>query len=66
MAFETKEEVLEKILNMERPLCPPLQTADEPLGGAGYRLWRWSWVGETPYLFVCFNDECSSFKKGMG
>ncbi|ACN16260.1 conserved hypothetical protein [Desulforapulum autotrophicum HRM2] len=63
MAFETKEEVLEKILNMERPLCPHCkkqmslwEVPDIAFGdGLGWG---------TPYLFVCFNDECSSFKKG--
>lgn len=63
MAFETKEEVLEKILDMERPLCPHCkqqmslwEVPDIAFGdGLGWG---------TPYLFVCFNDECPSFKKG--
>ncbi len=63
MAFETKEEVLEKILDMERPLCPhckqqmSLWEVPQIVCGDGL---GWG----TPYLFVCFNDECPSFKKG--
>jgi hypothetical protein len=63
MAFETKEEVLEKIMNMKRPKCPhcgkemtlwevPPMTFSDGLG--------WG----TPYLFVCFNDECPQYKEG--
>lgn len=63
MAFETKEQVLEKILSAEKPKCPhcgqsmdiwevPPITFSDGLG--------WG----TPYLFGCFNDECPLFKKG--
>ena len=63
MAFETKEDMLERILNMDKPICPHCkkemslwEVPDIPMGdGLGWG---------TPYLFVCFNDECSSFKKG--
>ena len=63
MAIETKEEVLERILNMDKPLCPHCKTEmslwevpDIPVGdGLGWGV---------PYLFVCFNDECPSFKQG--
>ncbi len=63
MAFETKEELLEKYIKMDKPHCPhceqemalweipPINFSD----GLGWG---------TPYLFVCFNDECSSFKSG--
>ena len=63
MAFETKEELLEKYLKMDKPKCPhcdvemtlwevpPFNFSD----GLGWG---------TPYMFVCFNDECSSYKKG--
>jgi len=63
MAFETKEEVLEKILSQKKPLCkecgqemslwevPPVNFSD----GLGWG---------TPYLYVCFNDECPLYKKG--
>ena len=63
MAFETKEQLLEKYIEMDKPHCPhcdqemilwevpPINFSD----GLGWG---------TPYLFVCFNDECSSFKSG--
>ncbi len=63
MAFETKEQLLEKYIEMDKPRCPhceqemtlweipPINFSD----GLGWG---------TPYLFVCFNDECSSFKSG--
>jgi hypothetical protein len=63
MAFETKEEVLEKIMDIKKPHCPdcneemsiwevpPLNIGD----GLGWG---------TPYLFVCFNDECPTYKGG--
>ena len=63
MAFETKEELLEKYIKMDKPHCPhcdlemslwevpPINFSD----GLGWG---------APYLFVCFNDECSSYKKG--
>jgi len=63
MAFETKEEVLQKILDMEKPQCPhcsvdmtvwevPEINFSDGLG--------WG----TPYMFICFNDDCPSYKKG--
>lgn len=63
MAFETKEDMLERILNMDKPICPHCkkemslwEVPDIPMGdGLGWG---------TPYLFVCFNDECPSFRKG--
>ena len=63
MAFETKEQVLEKILSQEKPKCPhcdkemnlwevpPFSFSD----GLGWG---------TPYLFVCFNDECPFYVHG--
>jgi hypothetical protein len=63
MAFETKEELLEKYLKMDKPKCPhcdvdmtlweipPFSFSD----GLGWG---------TPYMFVCFNDDCPSYKKG--
>ena len=63
MSFETKEEVLEKILAKEKPLCrhcsvemclwevPPHSFSD----GLGWG---------TPYLYVCFNDECPYYVEG--
>ncbi len=63
MAFETKEELLEKYLKMDKPKCPhcdvemtlweipPFNFSD----GLGWG---------TPYMFVCFNNECPSYKQG--
>jgi hypothetical protein len=63
MTFETKEQVLERVLNQEKPLCPHC--------GAAMSIWEvppfdfadglgWG----TPYLFVCFNDECPLYVEG--
>ena len=63
MAFETKEQVLEKVLSQDKPKCshcgaemtiwevPPFSFSD----GLGWG---------TPYLFICFNDECSLYVQG--
>lgn len=63
MAFETKEQVLEKVLSQDKPQCPHC--------GAEMTIWEvppfnfsdglgWG----TPYLFICFNDECSLYVQG--
>ncbi|MCP3941970.1 MAG: zinc ribbon domain-containing protein [Desulfobacteraceae bacterium] len=63
MAFETKEELLTKYIKMDKPHCPhcdqkmtlwevPQISVSDGLG--------WG----TPYLFICFNDDCPSYKKG--
>ncbi|MBW2603112.1 MAG: zinc ribbon domain-containing protein [Deltaproteobacteria bacterium] len=65
MAFETKEQVLEKVLSQVKPKCPHC--------GAEMTIWEvppfsfsdglgWG----TPYLFICFNDECSLYVQGWG
>ena len=63
MAIETKQEYLERVLAMKKPLCPhcnqemqlwevpPINFSD----GLGW--------GE-PFLFLCFNDECPLFVQG--
>ncbi|MBL0713316.1 MAG: zinc ribbon domain-containing protein [Desulfosarcina sp.] len=63
MAIETREEVLEKVLQMKKPACPhcnvemniwevpPINFRD----GLGWGV---------PYLFICFNDECPSYVNG--
>ena len=63
MFFETKEQVLEKVLSQEKPKCPHC--------GVEMTIWEvppfsfsdglgWG----TPYLFICFNDECSLYVQG--
>ena len=63
MDFETRDQVLERVLHMEKPRCPhcneemnlwevpPVNFSD----GLGW--------GE-PFLFMCFNDECSCYAQG--
>ncbi|NOX33999.1 MAG: zinc ribbon domain-containing protein [Deltaproteobacteria bacterium] len=63
MAFETKDELLQKYLKMDKPRCPHCKTdmtlwEVPPINFSDGLGWG------TPYLFVCFNDECSSYKKG--
>jgi RNA polymerase subunit RPABC4/transcription elongation factor Spt4 len=61
--METKQEYLERVLAMEKPMCPhcgkPMTLWEVPLitfsDGLGW--------GE-PYLFLCFNDECSLYTQG--
>lgn len=63
MAFETKEQVLEKIINLDKPFCPHCdqqmniwEVPPIPVGdGLGWG---------TPYLFLCFNDECPLYVQG--
>jgi len=63
MAIETKEQVLEKVLSQDKTLCPHC--------GVEMNIWEvppfsfsdglgWG----TPYLFVCFNDECPLYVNG--
>ena len=63
MAIETREQVLEKVLAQEKPKCPhcseemslyevPPFTFSDGLG--------WG----VPYLFLCFNDDCSLYRQG--
>ena len=65
MAFETREQVLERILEQKKPSCPhceeemnlwevPPITVGDGLG--------WG----TPYLFLCFNDDCPLYRQGWG
>lgn len=63
MAFETKEQVLEMILTREKPSCPHC--------GKEMNLWEVPpvTVGDglgwgTPYLYICFNDQCSCYEQG--
>lgn len=63
MAIETKQEYLERVMAMEKPRCPhcneemklwevPPITFSDGLG--------WG----SPYLFLCFNDECPLYERG--
>jgi hypothetical protein len=63
--FETREQVLEKILEQPKPSCPhckeemniwevpPFNFSD----GLGWG---------APFLYLCFNDECPLYTKGWG
>ena len=63
MSIETKQEYLERVLAMEKPKCPhckqemnlwevpPVNFSD----GLGWG---------SPYLFLCFNDECPLYVQG--
>ena len=63
MSFETREEVLERVMSMPKPACPhckkemslwevpPINFSD----GLGWG---------TPFLYVCFNDECPYYVRG--
>lgn len=63
MKLQTKEEVLESILEQEKPHCPHCnqemslwEVPPIPMGdGLGWG---------TPYMFVCFNDECQIYTDG--
>jgi hypothetical protein len=63
MAFETREQVLEKVLEMEKPSCPhcgqEMSIWEVPPMNFGDGL-GWG----VPYLFLCFNDECPLYVKG--
>jgi ribosomal protein L37AE/L43A len=63
MAFETKEQILEKLLEEEKPKCPHCEQE--------MNLWEVPPVNfsdglgwGTPYLYICFNDECSMYQEG--
>ncbi len=63
MAFETKEELLERYLKMDKPRCPHCEKEMSlwevpPVNFSDGLGWG------TPYLFVCFNDDCPSYKQG--
>ncbi len=63
MLFETKEQVLEKIMGQEKPQCPHC--------GEEMKLWEVPPVSfsdglgwGTPYLYLCFNDDCPIYREG--
>ncbi len=63
MSMETLEEAFERIMSLEKPKCPHCDTEmsvwEVPAISVGDGL---GW-GE-PFLFICFNDDCSLFKQG--
>lgn len=63
MNMETKEEFFERMLAVDKPTCPHCEEEMEiwevPPVNFGDGL-GWG----APYLFVCFNDDCSLYKEG--
>jgi hypothetical protein len=63
MTFETKEQVLERILTQPKPSCPhcgeEMNLWEVPPVNVGDGL-GWG----TPYLYICFNDNCPCYKQG--
>ena len=61
--FETREQVLEKVLLQKKPLCPncnvEMSIWEVPPMNFGDGL-GWG----VPYLFLCFNDDCPLYKNG--
>ncbi len=63
MAWETKEQILEKIMSEEKPKCLHCQSAMDiwevpPITFSDGLGWG------TPYLYMCFNDECPLYVQG--
>ncbi len=63
MAFETKEQVLEKIISSAKPQCPHCQTEMQiwevpPVAFSDGLGWG------SPYLYLCFNDACPLYVQG--
>lgn len=63
MYIETKEDVLQKVLGMKKPSCPhcgqEMKIWEVPPINVGDGL-GWG----TPYLFLCFNDDCPLYRQG--
>lgn len=65
MLIETREDVLNRVMEMEKPKCPHC--------GEEMNLWEVPSInfsdglgwGE-PFLFLCFNDNCSLYTDGWG
>ena len=61
--FETREQVLEKVMQLEKPHCPHCKEEmkiweSPPFAFSDGLGW------DSPYLFVCFNDECPCYIEG--
>lgn len=63
MAFETREEVFEWVIQLDKPLCPhcshPMSLWEVPDVAVEDGL-GWG----TPFLFICFNDACKLYQGG--
>jgi len=65
MSFETREEVLERVMSMPKPACPHCEKEMSlwevpPINFSDGLGWG------TPFLYVCFNDECPLYVSGWG
>ena len=63
MAIETKDQYFERVMSQEKPVCPHCQTEmslweTPPINFSDGLGWG------SPYLFVCFNDECRLYQEG--
>ena len=63
MNFETKEQVLERIMDQVKPVCPHC--------GREMQIWEVPPVAfsdglgwDSPYMYVCFNNECPLYTQG--
>jgi hypothetical protein len=63
MAIETRQEYLERVLAMQKPLCPHCKQE--------MKLWETPPINfsdglgwGSPFLFLCFNDECPLYVQG--
>ncbi len=61
--FETKEQVFEKIIAQKKPVCPHC--------GEEMKLWEIPPIAvgdglgwDSPYMYVCFNNDCPLFVEG--
>ena len=63
MNFETKDQVLERIMDQVKPICPhcgqEMEVWEVPPVAFGDGL---GW--DSPYMYVCFNDECPLYING--
>ncbi len=63
MAIETREDVLQRVMSMPKPLCPHCQKEMSlwevpPINFSDGLGWG------TPFLYVCFNDDCPLYVGG--
>lgn len=63
MSFETREEVFERVMSLPRPRCPHCQVEmslweEPPMRFSDGLGWG------TPFLFICFNDDCPLYRQG--